>query len=161
MNMVYLFEKIISQSKNINNLPTMSQLYEAIMIHTNGMGCDYDYEIEMMFDNWDECKITLLDGTEVELSGFGNCILHKYGEIESEYSYKIAENLYICADCLTVLTEHKELCNEYLGFHYESLLFPKRWDGNRVISWLEKSKKRQTEYYQRRIIYETYEYDYD
>lgn len=38
------------------------------------------------------------------------------------------------ADCLTILVEHKDLCEKHNNYFFEDLLFPKRWDENSVIS---------------------------
>lgn len=151
MEPIYLFQKIIGQANNVNDLPLLSTIYKEIEKY--GENIDYDQEVDIMIDNWDGSKITLLDGTEIELIGFRACILHSFHDVEREYSYKIDDNLYICSGCLTILKEHKDLCEKYYSNCFEDLLFPRRWDRNRIILWLRKAEKREEEYYARKASY--------
>lgn len=160
METLSLFEKIISQSKDINNLPTLSEIFEELENQAKINNYYYDEETDKMFDNWNESKITLLDGSQIELIAYKTCILHSFHDIEREYSYRIGDNLYLCASCLTILVEHKDLCEKYYTYSSENLLFPKKWDKNRVILWIRNSEKRQEEYFSRRNNYLNYQYDY-
>lgn len=144
MEELNLFKSIISEAKNANNLPTFSELFKILESLDEMNICNFDMETNCMFENWDGLKIILMDGTSVELVYGKPCILHPYKDFEKDYSYKIGDNLYICADCLTILVEH------------ENFLFPKRWDRNSVDSWVRKSEKKKEEYYARRYNYQNY-----
>lgn len=161
MEELNIFKSIISQARNVNNLPTLSELYK-ILENLEEMNIyDFDMETNCMLENWDCTEIILMDGTPVELSYGKTCILHPYKDFEKDYSYKIGNNLYICADCLTILVEHTDLCEKYYNCYLDNnLLFPKKWDRNSVISWIRKSEKKQEEYYAKRYNYKNYYDDY-
>lgn len=156
MEELNIFKSIISQARNVNNLPTLSELYKILENLEEMNICDFDMETNCMLENWDCTKIILMDDTQVELIYGKTCILHPYKYFEKDFSYKIGDNLYICADCLTILVEYKDLCEKYYNCYLDNLLFPKKWDKNSVISWIRKSEKKQEEYYARRYNYRNY-----
>lgn len=160
MEELNLFKTIISRAKNVNSLPTLSDIYKELENLEKMNICDYYVETDCISDDWDETNITLVDGSQIELIYGKSCILHSYGDLEKYYSYKISDSLYVCANCLTILVEHKDLCEKYYDYYFEDLLFPKKWDKNSVISWIRKSEKRQNEYYSKRYSYQNY-YDFE
>lgn len=160
MEKIYLFQDIVSGCENINKLLSLSEIYDKIKEETFDDNI-YDEEIDYMIDYWDESKIRLEDKTEIELINCKTCILHAYDDFEKNYSYKLNDNLYLCAACLTFLVEHDDLCEEHLEHYFDSYLFPKKWNEKDIVSWLRKKQKRDNEYYSRRTYYNDYFYNDD
>ena len=81
---IYLFQKIIAQANRVNGLPLLSTIYKKIEECVGDD--DYDHETDIMTDNWNESKIKLLGGTEIELVYYKRCILHGFcGLIKDNY----------------------------------------------------------------------------
>lgn len=146
------FKDIISQSSNINNLPSISDICDILQDTMNEE--QYEEEMEELNENWNGAIIVLQDGTEVQLLEYDyKCILHNFKDFDGDRLYKISENIYMCADCLTVCIPHDNLVEEYYENYSDKLVFPKSWTEYGVINWLRKQNKRQEEYYKNKAPY--------
>lgn len=153
-----LFVKIISEIENINQLLSLEEIYKELELRVGEE--NYDYEADKLVEEWHETKITLKDGTVLELIDDRRCILHNFKYYEGMMAYKVkGENLYVCADCLTICKEYDELVEKYYDYCYDKLLIPKSWDENGIINWLRNQNKREEEYLERKISYNYYSND--
>lgn len=141
--------EIIKTCKNINNLPSTSELQEKIeeiMDKYDSQGIEYEkfndaYDcIFNAFTN-NKGKIVLLDDTEIILTDLGNeCIECKDSNLFKLYYYIPEIDIYICLECGIWLKYHadlfNEICNEYGDtFGYEEKLLPLSWDDNGVKAY--------------------------
>ena len=145
------FVRIIAQSTNINNLPTMIDIYNKIEdICESEEGLNEDEENEDLAANWNG-TIIIKDGTEVELVEYiGKCILHDFRDFEGERLYKIDDNLFLCADCLTLCKKQSNLVAKYYDYSSDKWVFPKKWDENKIINWIKNQNNNQKKYYEKK-----------
>ncbi|MGH4139686.1 hypothetical protein [Clostridium sp.] len=159
------FLGIIAQARNINSLPTMIDIYKKIEeICESQEGLDEDKEKEVLASNWNG-TITIKDGTEIELVEYiGKCILHDFRDYDGEKLYKIDDNLFLCADCLTLCKKQPNLVAQHYDYDYsmDKWVFPKKWDENKIINWIKNQNNNQKEYYERKSYYDdSFDEDFD
>lgn len=160
-NIKATFVGVIAESRNINNLPTIIDIYKKIEDICENEE-ELDEEKEELVANWDG-TIIIKDGTQVELVEYiGKCILHDFRDVEGEKLYKIDDNLFLCADCLILCKRQPKLVAEYYAYSSDKWVFPKKWDESKIINWIKNQDKSQKEYYERKSYYnDGFDEDFD
>lgn len=157
------FVRIIAQSRNVNSLPTMVDICKKIEdICENEEELDEDEEKEHLAANWNG-TIIIKDDTEIELVEYiGKCILHDFRDFEGERLYKIDDNLFLCADCLTLCKKQPNLVAQYYDYSSDKWAFPKKWDENKIINWIKNQNNNQKKYYEKKEYYsDDFDKDFD
>jgi len=136
------FAKIIADAKDKSSLPRikdiLAELKELELIDE----CIFAEEKQAMENSWIEgMTIIIADGSRIKLAFSKKCVLHRFNEPHIKNSYQVEENLYICANCLSVVTERKDILERHPSVE-EVLLFPKDWTNSGVDAWLENVERR-------------------
>ena len=136
------FAKIIADAKNITQLPKISDLLEELRKLELLDECNFDTEKKALENSWLEGNtITIGDGTKVKLTFGKRCVLHRFNTPHIKYSYQIAENEYLCGNCLEKGAEHKDMISLH-PLIQDELLFPMDWTRSGIDLWLENVERR-------------------
>ena len=145
----------LSSFDNVNQLPTIDDIFTS---------SDSDFW-------YGDIDFVLKDGTRCTLSyGDYNCIQHSFSDqknnSEGLYIYKVSDDLFICASCLTLLQSKPDILKQYDCFineymnETESLLFPKNWTDEGIYAWCSKKQQKDEEYNESRSLRELREDQY-
>lgn len=127
--------EIISDCESVNQLLKIEDIFKEIFKRSNGIlneDDDFDEILDIVECNWEGKTVTIKDGSEVYLDRWKSCILHSYDDLYNDFTYKIADDWYICGNCLELL---KSDPNNITDNH----LFPKNWTDRGIYCWLEKN----------------------
>lgn len=136
------FAKMISDAKNVRELPTLPKLLDELREMELLNECIFDQEKKALESSWQEgITITIGDGTKVKLVFGKRCVLHRFNTPHIKYAYAIGDNEYLCGNCLAKGAEHPEM----MALHplvEEELLFPMDWTRSGIDLWLENVERR-------------------
>jgi len=136
------FAKIISDAKNVSELPSLPKLLNELREMELLNECIFDQEKKALESSWQEgITITIGDGTKVKLVFGKRCVLHRFNTPHIKYVYAIGDNEYLCGNCLSKGAEHPDM----MALHplvEEELLFPMDWTRSGIDLWLENVERR-------------------
>lgn len=136
------FAKIIADSENISELPKIAEILEELRELELLGECSFDAEKKALENSWVEgVKIIIRDGTKVKLTFGKRCVLHRFNTPHIKYSYEVADNEYLCGNCLVKGEEHKDIVNLHTLID-EELIFPTDWTRSGIDLWLENVERR-------------------
>lgn len=125
----------------LNELITKSDEWKALGYEEDDWNHFATDETIQMLEDDGEFIVTLEDKTKIKRLRFDyKCILHSTVVVEGTEVYRVGGgNLFICADCNTMLKANADIVDKFDTFRNDdTLLFPADWNDNGVRAWCKK-----------------------